>query len=171
MHSDSKASVEELADVLAGFDDYSRQFVGAVDANWNASTRMRSVEYCVFLYGAAIAVVRGYGYEDEYSVAILGPYFSRFMDWQLSMPWLLQCETELSKSPRLRGVQAAGANTAQAVLLAASQRRSEDLSRPHNMELLILIFSELRKLMAEKAATDEPLFGASGKLYESVVSK
>ena len=166
-----QASDEQLATVLEGFDDYCQKLIGAVDASWDASTRMRSVEYCVFLYGAALAIVRGNGREDAYSVAMLGPYLSRFMDWQLSVRWLLECEAEMAKSPRLQGVQAAGGNTAQAVLLAGSQGRSEDLNRPHNTQLLIQIFSEVRKLMADKTATDEPLFTTSGQLYDSVVGK
>jgi len=52
---------------------------------------------------------------------------------------VLECENELGKSKRLQGVQAAGGNTAQAVLLAGSQGRSEDLSKPLNMQLLFQI--------------------------------
>ena len=160
---------EDLQTLLEGFDDYSQKLILAIDPCWDASNRMQSVEYCLFLYGAALGIARGKQLDDEYCVAIFGPYLSRFMDWRISTPWLLQCEAEMVKSHRLQGVRSAGANTATAVILAGSQGRSDDLNSPRNMELLIQIFSELRKLIDDREASDEHLFQASGLLYDSVV--
>ena len=105
---------EDLQTLLEGFDDYSQKLILAIDPCWDASNRMQSVEYCLFLYGAALGIARGKQLDDEYCVAIFGPYLSRFMDWRISTPWLLQCEAEMVKSHRLQGVRSAGANTATA---------------------------------------------------------
>ena len=160
---------DQFNPLLVGFDDYSQTFILAIDPRWDASQRMQSVEYCLFLYGAALAIVRGQQLSDEHCVAIFGPYLSRFMDWRLSGLWLVECETEMGKSSRLQGVRAAGANTATAVLLAGSQGRSDDLNSPRNMELLIQIFSELKKLIDDRKTSDENLFQTSCLLYDSVV--
>lgn len=167
----SQESNEELQRLLARFDDYSQKLLLVVDQQWDPSKRMRSVEYCLFLYGAALAIARGYGRGDAYCFVILQPYLSRFMELKFSVRWLLACEAEMVKSRRLQGVQAAGGNTAQAVMLAGSQGRSEALNSPWNIQLLLQTFSELRKLMDDQSASDEPIFAASGALYNSVAGE
>jgi hypothetical protein len=104
---------------------------------------MLNVEYCAFLHGATLAIVRSYGQDDAHSAAILGRYLSCFMDWEFSVGWLLNCEAELRYSPRLQSLQTAGGNTAQAVLLA-SGGPSDFLRRPQNFQILLEIFAEVR---------------------------
>ncbi|HXJ61307.1 MAG TPA: hypothetical protein VNU68_32075 [Verrucomicrobiae bacterium] len=159
----SSASDEELRAALEGFDWYSQYLMKAVDPQWDPSTRIRNIEYCAFLYGATLAIVRGYGREDADSAGVLRRYLSRFVDWEFSVGWLLNCEAELSCSPRLQSVQAAGGNTAQAVLLA-SREQSDVLRHPQNLQLLMEIFSEVRKLMDDRATPGECLFAASNRL-------
>jgi hypothetical protein len=65
-------------------------------------------------------------------------------------------------------VQTAGRHTAQALLLA-SREQSEILRHPQNLQLLMEIFAEVRRLMEDRAASDERLFAVSGQLYHSVV--
>ena len=159
---------EDLRAALEGFDWYSQYLMLAIDPQWDASMRMRNIEYCAFLYGATVAIVQGYGREDADSAGILGRYLSRFMDWEFSVGWLRNCEAELSWSPRLQGVQKAGRHTAQALLLA-SREESDILRHPQNLQLLMEIFAEVRRLMEDRAASDERLFAASAQLYHSVV--
>ena len=160
---------KDLRLALTGFDDYSQKLITAVDQHWNPSMRMQNMEYFLFLYGAMLAIARGYGRKDDYPIGVLGPYVSFFMDWKDSIEWVFECEAALKKSLRLQGVLAAGGNTAQAVWTAGTQGRSHELSRDNNMRLLLEIFSELRKLMSDSTISDEALFGASEVLYDSVI--
>ena len=164
----SPASDESLLTALEGFDFYTQRLMSAVDPQWDGSTRMHNLEYCAFLHGASLAIARSYGREDADAVAILGSYLSHFMDQQFAVGWLLNCEAELSRSPRLQTVQAAGGNTVQAAL-AVSRGQSNVLSHPQNFQLLFEIFAEVRKLMNDRAASDECLFATSSIFYDAVV--
>jgi hypothetical protein len=165
----STPSNDDLQRLLAHFDAYSQKLLCAVDGSWNTATRMQSIEYTIFLYGAALAIVRGYGQGDAFSPAILVPYLSRFLGAERAMRWLVACEQESATSRRLKGVHAAGANTAQAVLAAASQGRAQSLNGARNSQVLFSAFSELRRLMDDQDAPDDGLFAASCALYDSVV--
>jgi hypothetical protein len=150
---------------LEGFDAYSQKLILGVDPSWDSKSRMNSIVYCLFQYGAALGCARGYGREDACSVTVFGPYLSQFMEWRLSIGWLLACE-QVSLSPRMQRVRAAGANTVQAVWSAAVRGRSEELSAPRNMELLIQLFSELRSLMAKTVGCDSFLLDHAKQLVE-----
>ena len=163
----SPAGDESLRIALEEFDWYSQHLMMAVDPQWDPATRMHNVEYCAFLDGAALAIVRGHGQEDAHSTPLLGRYLSRFMDWEFSVGWLLNCQAELSRSPRLQGVQAAGVNTAQAVWLA-NRGQPDILRRPDNFQRLMKIFAEVRHLMEDRAACEEHLLATSRQLSDSV---
>ena len=158
---DVRAALEE-------FDCYSQHLLLVVDPQWDASTRMLNVEYCAFLHGATLAILRSYGQDDEHSGSVLGRYLSCFMDWEFSLGWLQNCEAELRCSPRLQSLEAAGSHTAQAVLLASSGP-SDFLQRPQNFQVLMEIFAEVRNLMNDRVATNERLLEANGKLHQCVV--
>lgn len=162
-------SDEMLQGLLADFDVYSQNLLAAVDGGLDATKCMGSVEYTTFLYGAALAIVRGYRQQDAISAVILVPYLSRFMGAERAMRWLLACEREALNSTRLQGVHAAGNNTAQAVVFAATQGRPQLLNTDRTSELLFRIFSELRRLMVDSDAPDQALFVASGELCDSVL--
>lgn len=162
---------DNLRQTLAGFDDYCQKIIAALDPLWDASTRVHNMEYCLFLYGAALAIARGSGRNDSYSAILWAPYLSQFMDLEDSIDWTTSCEIALGKSRRLQGMKAAGGNTAQAVLYAGSHGRTDDLNSPQNKQFLAQIFSELRKMMDNEAISDELLFESSGLLYDSVVKE
>lgn len=162
---------EHLHNLLAGFDDYCQKCLIIVDKEWDASKRMRSIEYCLFLYGAALAISRGSGRGDGYSAVLWSPYISRFMELSFALRWTLACEEKMCNSKRLQGVRAAGANTAHAVFFAGSRGRSDILNSYWNKNLIIQIFGNLRKLIDDENKSDEPIFAASGELYDSVVGE
>jgi hypothetical protein len=158
----------ELQRAFSLFDEYCQKLILAFDAPFDVSKRAFSIEYCAFLHGAALAIVRGYEREDREAAIVWLPYFSQFMELKLSVRYALGCESQMAKSRRLQGVEAAGGNTAQAVLAAWTRGRAEELNDPDNAALLPKIFSELCKLMVDERASDEELFSASTALYDSV---
>ncbi len=160
------ASDDSLHATLAQFDSYSQQFMSAVCPDWDASKRMLNLEYCAFLYGATLAIVADGGREDVNSARLLRGYLSYFMDSQFSVGWLLNCEDQLSRSPRLQTVQAAGRNTAQAVL--AASRGQANLNHPQNFQLLVETFAEVRTLMDDRAASGERLFATNDRFCDSL---
>ncbi|MCH7573750.1 MAG: hypothetical protein IIA59_01370 [Candidatus Marinimicrobia bacterium] len=167
---DDAGPEEGFRQVYEGFDDYCQQFIRVIDPKWDASTRMFNIEYCLFLYGAALAIARGTGREDGYSAVLWAPYLSLFMDLEDSTKWALKCEKECSKSVRLQEIRAAGNNTAQAVFYAGSHGRSGDLNTAENMNFLLLVFSELSKHMKEASTSGQGIVEASSLIYDSIVN-